>query len=277
MKEKNRDKHADLGWGTARQGRGEVPKFESKEEAMAYLRANPPRPQDVVVALVIVGSLLAVMLSPLFIQVYKNNLIGNGDNALRGGRYEEAIKLYKQSTNVALANDVDKINDKIALAYLYEKKYDLAAEQLNELIMRHLVRLTEPNSHRSRKNNKIYSIYSEANTLRYQLGNYNQVLALQGKLNEIQPYESKIWNVAFDSIKNEKKRHQIQKNILDTTQGSLRHRGYTSDADALSAKRDEIAALPETEQEAKNVALITSLMPPQPYNNPVFSDDAIRN
>ena len=270
MKDKRKEKHEVTGWGDHSTEKYPT-RFDSPEEARAYLRAHPPRPQDALIAFLFIAFLFAVFLSPVLIQGYQTHLVDIGDKAFAEKHYEDAEAGYEKALKAPL-HDADKLNQKLCLTHIYEKKYEQATKELDGLILTHLAKLDQINSRRSSK----VSVYTEAATLRYLVSNYGQLLALQGRANEVQPYQNRVWQLAFDSTKIDRKRHQMQKNILDTNQGSLRHRGYAAEADALSEKKMAIRAMPEEEQEAKNVELIKSLMPPQPYNNPVFSDDAMR-
>jgi hypothetical protein len=277
MREKNKHKHADIGWGKSRKGAQQIPQFQSQEEAMAYLRANPPSPAGIVGSLVIILGFTALILSPLILRTYQANLVKTGDEAFKTSRFEEAETLYQKSLNIPLSNNADTVHEKINLTRLYEEKYDLAAGQLKELIVRHLARLEEANSSRRSGHSSRYSPYAEGLKLRYMVANYTQVLALQGKLNEIRPFQTQVWEQAFSSCKRDRVRLQIEKNILDHTQGSLRNRGYDAEADALREKKLAIQDMPQSVQEQKNIELINSLMPPKPYDSPIFCQDAMRN
>jgi len=271
MKDKRKEKHSVTGWGNSSEKQAYPTHFDSPEEARAYLRAHPPRPQDAVIAFVFILFLVAVFLSPALLSGYQNSLLDGGDKAFAAKHYEEAEAQYEKALKAPMHDD-DKINQKICLTHIYEKKYEQATKELNGLILTHVAKLDQANSSRRSKS----SIYSEAGTLRYLVSNYGQLLAVQGRVSEVQPYQDKIWQAVFDSTKSSRQRHQIEKNILDTNQGSLRHRGYEAEADALSEKKMAIRALPEDEQEGKNIELIKSLMPPQPYSAPVFAEDAMR-
>jgi len=271
MKDKRKEKHSVTGWGDRSDKQAYPTHFDSPEEARAYIRAHPPRPQDAVFAFLFILILVSVFLSPALLAGYQNSLLDGGDKAFAQKNYEEAEAQYAKALKAPM-HDEDRINQKLCLTHIYEKKYEQATKELNDLILTHLAKLDHTNTSRKSKN----SVYSEAGTLRYLVSNYGQLLALQGRASEVQPYQSKIWQIAFDSTKSSRKRHQIEKNILDTNQGSLRHRGYEAEADALSEKKMAIRALPEEEQETKNIELIKSLMPPQPYASPVFSEDAMR-